>query len=66
MFRWLNDWYILRVAASGTITVSIISTPGRLLSRRMKGRAFLPDDWLIIAALVVSPDNSSYFGLTVG
>ena len=65
VLRWQHDWYMLRIAAAGTIAVSIISTIGRLLSRRMKKRAFLPDDWLIVAALVVSLQKLSYFGLTM-
>lgn len=56
---------MLRIAVAVTIAVSVISTFGRLLSRRMKRSAFLPDDWLILAALVVSPRNSSYSELTM-
>ena len=65
IFRWQHHWYVLRIAVAVTIAVSVISTFGRLLSRRMKRSAFLPDDWLILAALVVSPRNSSYSELTM-
>ena len=65
ILRWKHDWYELRIAAAVTIAFSTVSTLGRLLSRRMKRRALLFDDWFIMAASVGAPENLSYFGLTI-
>ena len=63
LLRWEHDWYKLRIAVTVTVAISIISTFGRVISRLMERHAFLPDDWLIGAALVLSPRNRLTLGL---
>ena len=63
LLRFEHDWYVLRIAASTTIAISSVSTVGRVISRQMERHAFLPDDWLIGAALVLSPGNRLTLGL---